>query len=169
VVLGLWPQLLVNPVLVPDLRGTAVTGPGLSDVGANLAAGTLGLWNPTQATGLIFIGLILGVILRWVASAGRNVRLVRPFLGGEVPGPRDDRFRVPGTQFYETLDRIPVLRTLLKHGQAGAMDLYRWTARYGHALVEVLRAQHTGLLSLYVAWCVIGLSVTLAYLLITVR
>jgi formate hydrogenlyase subunit 3/multisubunit Na+/H+ antiporter MnhD subunit len=169
IVLGLWPQLLVNPVLAPAVAGTAVTGPGLSDVGANLAAGTLGLWNPTQATGLIFIGLILGVILRWVASAGRKVRVVRPFLCGEVPGPRDDRFRVPSTQFYETLDRIPLLRTLLKHGQAGAMDLYRWMGRYGHALVETLRAQHTGLLSLYVAWCVVGLSVTLVYLLITVR
>ncbi len=169
VLLGLWPQLITEGVLRPALSGAATTGPDLATLGQDLDTGPLGLWNPTQATGLIVIGLVLGVVLRWVAMAGRKVRVVRPFLAGEVPAAGDDRFRVPGTQFYETLTRIPVLRTLLKHGQAGAMDLYRWTGRYGHTLVEMLRAQHTGLLSLYVAWCVVGLSVTLVYLLITVR
>ncbi len=101
---------------------------------------------------MILIGLFLGVALQWVATLGRKVRVVRPFLGGEVPAAADDRFRMPGTQFYETMNRIPVLRALLKHGQAGAMDPYRWLGRYGHGVVEILRARHTGLLSLYVTW-----------------
>lgn len=169
VLLGLWPQLMTEGVLAPALSGAAITGPDLATWGQDVDTGTLGLWNPTQATVLIFIGLVLGVALRWVGAAGRKMRVVRPFLGGEVPGAGDDRFRVTGTQFYETLNQIPVLRTLLKHGQAGAMDLYHWMGQYGHTVVEMLRARHTGLLSLYVAWCVVGLSVTLAYLLITVR
>jgi len=169
VLLGLWPQLITGMVLEPALSGVTTTGQSLSVVGGQMTAGTLGLWNPTQATGLIFIGLVLGLVLRWVGTAGRKVRVVRPFLGGEVPAATDDRFRVPGTQFYETMTRIPVLRTLLKHGQLGAMDPYRWLGRYGHGVVEILRARHTGLLSLYVTWCVVGLAVTLVYLLVVVR
>jgi formate hydrogenlyase subunit 3/multisubunit Na+/H+ antiporter MnhD subunit len=166
VLLGLWPQLITGMVLEPALSGVTTTGQGLSAVGGQMTAGTLGLWNPTEATGLILIGLVLGVALRWIAAWGQKVRIVRPFLGGEVAAATDDRFRVPGTQFYETMNRIPVLRTLLKHGQMGAMDLYRWCGRYGHDVVEVLRAGHTGLLSLYVTWCVVGLAVTLVYLLL---
>jgi formate hydrogenlyase subunit 3/multisubunit Na+/H+ antiporter MnhD subunit len=169
VLLGLWPQLITDGVLIPALSSVPTTGQSLSAVGGDLRTGTLGLWNPTQATGLILIGLFLGLGLRWVGTAGRKVRVVRPFLGGEVPAATDDRFRVPGTQFYETMTRIPVLRTLLKHGQLGAMDPYRWCGRYGHGVVEILRARHTGLLSLYVTWCVVGLAVTLVYLLVVVR
>jgi hypothetical protein len=47
------------------------------------------------------------------------------------------------------------------------MDVYHWSAKHGQAFVEVLRGQHTGLISLYVAWVVIGLAVTLVYLLVS--
>jgi hypothetical protein len=48
------------------------------------------------------------------------------------------------------------------------MDLYYWSGKHGGTLVQLLRAQHTGLLSLYVTWCLVGLTVTLVYLLLTV-
>ena len=96
----------------------------------------------------------------------RKVRIVRPFLAGEVPAAGDDRFRVPGTQFYETIGKLPLVGPLLASGQAGAMDLYHWSGRHGHTFVEALRARHTGLISLYVAWVLVGLTVTLMYLLL---
>ena len=68
----------------------------------------------------------------------RKVRIVRPFLAGEVPAAGDDRFRVPGTDFYETIGRLPLVGPLLKHGEGGAMDLYYWFGKYGHRLVEML-------------------------------
>jgi hypothetical protein len=76
---------------------------------------------------------------------------------------------VPGTHFYETISRVPIVGPLLAGGEAGAMDPYHWSGKHGHTFVELLRRQHTGLLSLYVAWAAVGMTVTLLYLLLSVR
>ena len=139
-----------------------------------------GLWNPINATGLIVIGIALGMAFVWVTTRKQKVRVVRPFLCGEVPvaggpvAPRiidtpgsPDRFRMPGTHFYKTIGKLPIIGGWIANAQLGAMDVYHWSAKHGKTFVELLRAQHTGLLNLYVAWVVIGLVVTLAYLLIS--
>jgi len=169
VVLGLWPQLVVNGVLVPAIADVQTTGHGIGAAAATVDGvdtGYLGLWQPTHAAGLLLLGIVLGLMLVWLAH--QKLRIVRPFLCGELPAAGDDRFRVPGTHFYETVEKLPLFGPLLKHGQQGAFDLYHWFGKYGHGLVERLRAQHTGLISLYVAWCIIGLVATLVYILLAV-
>ena len=166
VILGLFPGLIIENVLKPSIAEAITTGQDLTAPLGDISTGGVGLWNPTQATGLILIGILIGLGFVWVNTRGAKVRIVRPFLGGEVPAPADDRFRVPGTHFYETISKLPGIGPLLKHGQAGAMDLYHWFARYGGTLVELLRKQHTGLISLYVAWTIIGLIVILVYLIL---
>ena len=102
------------------------------------------------------------------ASLRLRLRLVgRPFLAGEVPSPGDDRFRVPGTDFYRTVGNLPILGPLLTQGEHGAMDLYYWSAKHGNTFVQMLRTMHTGLISLYVAWVLVGLTITLVYLLLS--
>jgi len=86
-----------------------------------------------------------------------------------VPAADDDRFRVPGTHFYKTIGESSLVGPMLEHGAGGAMDPYHWLGRYGRCLVEILRGQHTGLLSLYAAWCIVGLAATLIYLLVAGR
>lgn len=113
------------------------------------------------------MGLLLGTLLVALAARPRKIRVVRPFLAGELPAATDDRFRVPATHFYETITKLPVIGPLLANGQKGAMDGYYWFGKYGHTLVELLRLQHTGLLSLYVAWSLVGLAVMLLYLVVT--
>jgi NADH:ubiquinone oxidoreductase subunit 5 (subunit L)/multisubunit Na+/H+ antiporter MnhA subunit len=163
IVLGIAPGLAIDGLSQPAAIGVA------AGAAPALAGGTVslpqGLWSP--ATVLILLGIAIGLGFVWVSSFGRRIRVVRPFLGGEVPAPGDGRFRVPGTQFYETINKLPVVGGLLDNGQAGAMDLYHWSGRYGGGLVQLLRAQHTGLVSLYVTWCLLGLTVTLVYLLLS--
>jgi len=165
VLLGLQPQLALDHLFAPVIREAGATGvaagPGVVDVGRS------GLWAPSQATVLILIGILIGLVLIAIVSVGKKVRVVRPFLAGEVPVSADDRFRVPGTQFYETIARLPLVGPLLRQGESGALDVYHWSSRYGRSFVEMLRAQHTGLLGLYVAWVLIGLIVTLVYLLLS--
>ena len=165
VLFGLAPQLAVNHIFAPAVAGAS------EEIVADGAGITteLGFWGPSQATGLIVIGLLIGLVFLWISMAGRKVRVVRPFLAGEVPAPDDDRFRVPGTHFYKTIGESPLVGPLLEHGERGAMDPYHWVARYGRRLVEILRAQHTGLISLYAAWCIVGLAATLIYLLVAGR
>ena len=95
--------------------------------------------------------------------------LDRATVAAGAPAWQDDRFRVPGTHFYETIRKLPVLGGWIHHGENQAMDAYHWSARHGKTFVEMLRRMHTGLLSLYVAWCFLGLAVTLVYLLIQMR
>ena len=172
VVLGLWPQAVVQDVLVPGVKeATGVlepgpTGPTVGSSGGALVAKDLGLWNPSQATGLILIGVLLGLLMVWLLAVQKKVRVVRPFLAGEVAGPGDDRWRVPGTHFYETVQKLPVLGPLLGQGEGGQLDPYNWSKRYGKRFVDLLRGLHTGLLGLYVAWCLVGLFATLIYLLL---
>ncbi len=167
VTLGLYPQLIVNTALVPAVQAAGLDAAGAlaSSGGRMTTAGEVGLWGPSVATGLVLIGVGGGLALLGVFALKR-VRVVRPFVAGEI-FIGDDRVRVPGTGFYETIRQMPLLGALMKHGERGAMDLYRWLGRYGGGVVGVLRSQHTGLVSLYVAWCVVGLAVTLIYLLIT--
>jgi hypothetical protein len=166
IVLGIAPGLAIDGLSQPAVIGTAAGPLPVAAEGAvNLPQG---LWSPGRATVLILLGIVIGLGFVWVSSFGRRIRVVRPFIGGEVPAPGDGRFRVPGTQFYETIHKLPVVGGLLDNGQAGAMDLYYWSGKHGGTLVQALRAQHTGLLSLYVTWCLVGLTVTLVYLLLTV-
>ena len=154
IVLGVRPQWVTETILAPAVPGAAWA---VSSAG--------GLWQPGVALGLILIGFAGGFVLLAIFSS-KKVKVVRPFLGGEIARGGDDRWRMPGTGFYETIQRLPVLGALLDHGEQGAMDAYHWLGRHGESLVRLLRAQHTGLISLYVAWCAIGLAVTLVYLLI---
>ena len=167
VVLGLWPQLITENVLQPAIADAATTGQSVGAEGGAVTTGKLGMWDPSQAAVLIVVGIVLGLLLVGLASAWRKVRVVRPFLAGEVPSADDDRFRVPGTHFYETIGKLPIIGPWLAQGEAGAMDVYHWSSKYGKTFVEMLRAQHTGLISLYVAWVVLGLTVTLVYLLLS--
>ncbi|MBN2492515.1 MAG: NADH dehydrogenase [Planctomycetes bacterium] len=168
VVLGLFPNVLLGPVLVPSVPAAVVVGEPLVATTEAVTTGALGIWSAGPATVLILVGVLGGLAFLWVSSRARSVRVVRPFLAGEVPSPTDDRFRVPSTHFYETIRQLPLLGGWVWHGERQAMDLYHWSARHGHTFVEMLRSWHTGLLSLYVAWCLLGLTVTLVYLLIHV-
>ncbi len=163
VLLGLWPQLVIDRILSPAVEGAQAA---FTSQAGGVQTGQ-GFWNPSQATGLIVIGIAIGLGFVWVSTRKQRVRVVRPFLAGEVPADTDDRFRVPGTHFYKTLSELPLIGPLLKHGQMGAMDVYHWSGRHGQTLVELLRRQHTGLISLYVAWVLIGLIATLTYLLLS--
>ena len=169
VLLGLLPGSMITGVLSPAVAGTATTGEPLSAGALAVSAGPLGLWSPGQATGLMVIGFLIGLTLLWVTTRRGKMRLVRPFLAGEAAGDMDDRFRVPGTHFYKTIGQLPIIGPLLFHGEGGAMDLYHWSGKHGHTLVEMLRKAHTGLVSLYVAWCLLGLTVMLVYLLLAAR
>jgi len=164
VVLGLAPQLLVSNVFVPLAKGY---GAQVTVQGTALEGGGIGYWNPSQATWLILVGIFLGGALVWISTRRQRRRVVRPFLGGEVPAASDDRFRMPATDFYRTIAALPVIGALLAHGEIGAMDPYHWSSHYGHGVVEALRRMHTGLISLYVVWCLLGLTVTLVFLMVS--
>ena len=110
----------------------------------------------------LIVGLVLGLILYAIGHVGK-LRVTRQFIGGELVG--TDDVRVPGTGFYETVRALPLLGGMFRDAEEEAYDVYHLGGQYGATLVQGLRSLHTGVLAVYVAWCVLGLAVVLLYLL----
>lgn len=161
-VVASWPlQGLILPAVAD-----AGADPALRLEPAALDTGALGLWAPLPATGLILLGILGGLVLYGLGGI-RRARVVETFVGGERPADLPG-LKVPATAFYGTIEALPGLHAALRDGGRGAFDVYRMGARYGGTLVQRLRDMHTGVLSLYVSWCVIGVVVVVVYLLAVV-
>jgi len=158
VVFGVFVRLPVGQWLEPSVSEVA---PALLPAGQT-ATYDLGIWQASQATVLLLVGILLGLVFYGLGRIGK-ARVTRPFVGGELLG--TDDVRVPGTGFYETVRGLPLLRGIFRDAEEQAYDVYHLGGRYGGTLVQHLRNLHTGVLAVYVAWCAIGLAAVLFYLL----
>ena len=152
IVLGVGYTVPTNEVLDPALRSWGVALPE-PKVG--------GLWQPGPALLLMAIGLVGGLALYKLGKAFKP-RRTRMYIGGEIVP--SEPYRVSGTGFYNTVRQLPVLGAFYKDAERKAFDIYRWGGRYGGTLVATLRGFHSGLLPLYVSWCLLGLMILIAFL-----
>ncbi|MFC1806432.1 proton-conducting transporter membrane subunit, partial [Planctomycetota bacterium] len=138
--------------------------PGLFPAKSQPLAELMGVWyaSSSQATVLLLVGLILGAIFYLIGRVGK-ARVARPFIGGELAG--TDEYRVPGTGFYDSVRSLPLLGGMYRDAEQEAYDVYHLGGRYGYTLVQQLRGIHTGVLAVYVGWCILGLALVLLYLL----
>ncbi len=118
------------------------------------------LWNPTTATGLIILGLVLGFII-FLIGKGVKVRKAPVFTLGEK---LEGKSRFTGGDFYQTVRNLGFLKGIYADGEKGVFDVYNISGRIGGSLTGGLRALHNGVLSNYVSWCVMGLGVILLLL-----
>jgi len=161
--LGVWGGPAVGSLILPAAESVGLPVAGLDTTGWGIAVrGGAGLWEPSLVTGLILIGILLGTLL-YLYSRALRVRVVDNFVAGE-DATSDALWHVSGTQFYETIQRLPGLRTLFGDASAGAFDVYRLAGQYGHTLVERLQAWHSGLLAAYASWIIVGLVVLVTVL-----
>ena len=125
----------------------------------------LGTWWAGQATGLLLLAFLVGWIIYAFTMRNGKLRECSTFIGGErmdevyipgVPAGADRHVEVTGVDFYLTVERLPVLKTLYAMSRRQMFDVYEITRRTMTGLVELLRSAHTGLLSLYLAWFVFG-------------
>ncbi len=113
-------------------------------------------YDPGAATFFLLLGLFIGalffLLLRWPK---REVNTL--FIGGETYRQDLHRYRAEG--LYETFSRIPFLGGALREGNKGVFDVYNLSSRLGLIVVNTLKYLHDGILSTYLAWCVIGLGI----------
>jgi len=112
-----------------------------------------GIWSSTRATGLIILGLVIGLIIYLLGRYRRSARVVTPFIGGEKP----DRTRVVGTHFYDTVKELPLLKGTYAIQQRGYLDPYNWIGSLGLGITAMLKRIHNGLLSWYLSWSLVGI------------
>ena len=158
VFLGIWGGLAVDRLILPAAGAVGFHAMGIdtTDWALSLRDGK-GLWQPSTASALLGVGVVIGLLI-YVYSRAMRVRIVGNFVGGEDAS-SDETWHVSGTGFYETIRRLPSLEWLFRDASAGVFDVYRLAGRYGDVLVQRLRGWHTGLLATYASWTIVGLVV----------
>ena len=150
VIFGVWAKYPIEQYINPIVHGSIATSPtGTLEI-------TTGMWSPGGATGLIILGITVGLI---IFAAGRLTtrRTGRIFIGGRRPAENLDPMHVPGTGFYQTIRETGGLRGLYANAEERVLDVYEVGGRIGQVFVNGLRFIHNGVLSTYLAWAVIGL------------
>jgi len=136
----------INPI-VHNVVGASARGQ--VDIG-------LGYWEPTTATGLIILGLVIGFLI-YLAGRFTKRRIGHVFIGGTTPPANMDAMHVAGTGFYNTIKENAGLRGFFANAEQKVFDVYEVGGRIGNVFVQGLRFIHNGILSTYLAWAVIGL------------
>jgi len=156
-----WP---LNHLILPVVADAGVTEASVVVGPRGIDVKALGLWAPAPATILVLFGVLGGLVLYLIGRVGR-VRVTNTFAGGEVfEGRQALKFAASG--YYRTVEELPGVGGALHDGGRGAFDVYRLGGAYGGTFVEFLRRRHSGVLSLYVSWCLVGVVVIAVYLMV---
>jgi NADH:ubiquinone oxidoreductase subunit 5 (subunit L)/multisubunit Na+/H+ antiporter MnhA subunit len=114
-----------------------------------------GVWQAGLATVLILLGIVVGFGIYLLGSAFK-AREAEIFTGGEimadVPG-----MRVSGTEFYNTIQDIGVLKFIYRLAQEKVFDIYEVGTKWTFGFNKMLRYLHNGVLSTYISWCLLGM------------
>jgi len=158
VLFGVFASYPVVNYIIPAFEGSSIT------VSADEILGRTG-WAPDIAALLIIIGIVVGLIMFYLAKL-KKVRRTPVYIGGEKPDM--ETMRYAGTDFYETVKNLGLFKVAYTDAEKGWYDPYNIVSEFGNFVIKGLRRLHNGILSTYLSWCLIGLAVLLIYLLFKV-
>jgi len=113
-----------------------------------------GFWNPSLATALLLAGIVIGLIVYLLGTVSKS-RESDAFVGGENLVKHAD-MRTSGVDFYNTIKEIGVLKVIYKMAERKLFDIYELGAKLTLTFNSFLRYLHNGVLSTYLAWCLLG-------------
>lgn len=148
---------------------------------------TTGTWLPLLATGLLIVGLVIGLVIFLSGTAFKSRRSTI-FVGGEVLD--KEEARITGSNFYSSVHSLEILEKTYQFGEEGTFDFYNYLtgimngfavlckkiinrgfelfylalAKTVRNLGKMLSSLHTGELYLYISWIFIGFIVILLLL-----
>ena len=115
----------------------------------------LGIWYPVQATVLIVLGLILGLVFFRTVNLRPSLRQDNAFVGGEASASNADT-RVTGIDFYNTVKEMGFLRGIYKKAESGVFDIYE-QGKKRFSLSKGLQYLHNGVVPTYLVWMLLGM------------
>ena len=139
--------------------------PAIAAEGGTVVAGA---WWSGVASVLIALSIFIGIVAYWLSMRAGKLRRVGTYVGGEkledvylsndrAGGQR--HVEVTGVDFYQTIERLPLLGRLFVLARAGVFDIYYLFRNGAGYLVQMLRSFHTGILPAYLRWFVAGMLV----------
>jgi len=121
----------------------------------------IGAWQSSLISLLVILSIVLGLIIYWIGKIG-NFRIAESFVGGEKWG-NQAGFKVTG--FYDTIRNAAGLKFMFRHAEKRHFDLYDLAAGIVLFFNNLFSKAHTGVLSHYAIWFIVGLVVMLIILL----
>ena len=117
----------------------------------------LGFWSPRLATMMILLGIVIGIVIYLLGQVKwKSVREANSFVGGEkLPV----QTRVSGTGFYYTIQNMSGFRKLFHRAEGKSFDIYNVTGDIASGIVKLFQKAHTGILTMYILWLIIGMGV----------
>ena len=115
----------------------------------------IGTWYAGLSTLLIIIGLVLGILIFRLKGLKPMIRQDTIFVGGEIPDAQDNR--VTGTEFYNTIKELGLLRTIYKKAEAGIFDIYEQGKNIVFGVGKFFQYLHNGVLPTYLVWVLLGM------------
>ena len=122
-----------------------------------------GIWSSGIAAALLIAGVVVGYIIYFIGSAIKT-RTAEPFVGGEILEQQSD-MRVSGTEFYNTIREMGILKTICDRAERKVFDIYDVGAKITFRIAKVFRYLHNGILPTYLAWCLLGMLILFYFLL----
>lgn len=111
-----------------------------------------GVWDPTLATLLIGVGLLAGLVILLVGRV-ISIRESETFIGGEGAG---SDMALSGVDFYATISEMPGISWFYRKAAVDMVDIYERGREAVLRISGILRTAHSGLLPLYLVWCLVG-------------
>ncbi|MEI8350211.1 MAG: proton-conducting transporter membrane subunit [Candidatus Omnitrophota bacterium] len=106
----------------------------------------------TFTTILIVLGFIFGLIISAVIK--KKISVSNSFVGGEESDPDEE---VKADDFYNSFKEIGIFKVIYAMAEKKIFDIYEMGKRISSLFITFLRYLHNGILSTYLAWCLIGM------------
>jgi len=113
----------------------------------------IGQWQSVKATVLLLLGLVVGLII-YLLGNFKSVRVSDSYIGGE---PVQEGMRLSGTEFYNTVKELDLLRGIYKKAEAGFFDIYEQGKTIVFGIGGFFQYLHNGVLPTYLVWTLLGM------------
>ncbi|MBI4707501.1 MAG: hypothetical protein HY761_06215 [Candidatus Omnitrophica bacterium] len=110
-------------------------------------------WYAGVTTLIIMIALFSGVVIFYL-NTKTVYRKDQAFVGGEALD--SDAHAVTGTEFYNTVKDIGLMRMVYKKAEAGVFDIYEQGKKI-FRVSDFLRFLHNGIMPTYLIWMLLGM------------
>lgn len=115
----------------------------------------IGTWYAGLATLLIIMGLVLGLLIFSLKGLKPSLRQDATYTGGEIIDLEETR--VTGTEFYNTIKELGLLRAIYRKAEQGFFDIYNQGKKITFSISGALQYLHNGILPTYLVWCLLGM------------
>ena len=115
--------------------------------------------RPVLITVLLVVPLLLVLVVYLLSRL--KLRRDDAHIGGEY---FESGMALTGTDFYETIENVPVLHGFYSLAKRKWFDVYEVGLRLTNYVTGMLRAAHQGYLHAYITWCIVALVLLIWFL-----